>query len=78
MTLARLLTGNPEVYAEIQADNPVAADMRHRLVAAIEAVGGSDADVIGIIERLQQRLGGSLAPAAADCARLFAHPLLQR
>lgn len=78
MTLARLLQGNPEVYAEIQAQNPFAADTRRRLAAAIDALDGTEAGIIDILAKLHEQLGPSLTTAAADCAQLFAGPPFER
>ncbi|QWF78802.1 prephenate dehydrogenase dimerization domain-containing protein [Amycolatopsis sp. CA-230715] len=75
--LARISSGEPEVYWEIQADNPDAAAARAALGRGAEELGrlvetgdraGFDAGLAGA----RAALGTALRPAATACAAVFA------
>ncbi|MEI7029458.1 prephenate dehydrogenase/arogenate dehydrogenase family protein [Streptomyces pratensis] len=74
--LARIASGTPEVYRDVQSANPEAAGARealaaglHRLAHVVEA--GSEADFAAILAELRDYLGGDLAHHRDTCARLF-------
>jgi len=74
--LARIVSGDPEVYRDIQVANPFAAEMRAQLVAAhrqLDAVvGAGDAESFNrLIVDLRSIFAGSDADYARLCARLF-------
>ncbi len=78
MLLARMLEASPHVYAEIQAMNSEAADVRAVLASALAGMDGSTADVTHFIEALSA-LKQPLEPAAKACDDLFrAGPLLPK
>ncbi|MCJ1678235.1 prephenate dehydrogenase [Streptomyces sp. APSN-46.1] len=74
--LARIASGTPEVYWDVQAANPEAsgvrkalADSLHRLAGVVEA--GSEADFAAVLTELRDYLGEDLAHHRDTCARLF-------
>jgi prephenate dehydrogenase len=77
MVLARMLQGNPEVYSEIQSQNPYGAAIRQRLIAALQALSGPEDEVTAMVETMQRKLVDALDPAAAACGRLFATRLFK-
>ncbi|MBY6368498.1 prephenate dehydrogenase dimerization domain-containing protein [Rhodococcoides corynebacterioides] len=72
--LARVATGTPEVYADVQQGNPFAAPARAALGRAVATVDSSCADVAeftALLATARAALGPELAPASARCADLF-------
>jgi prephenate dehydrogenase len=74
--LARLATGNPEVYWEIQHSNPFAAEARRALQDGVgrlvDVTGRGDAEAWrGLLGDCRQALGGEAEAFAALCAELF-------
>ncbi|MGB7738336.1 MAG: prephenate dehydrogenase/arogenate dehydrogenase family protein [Steroidobacteraceae bacterium] len=74
--LARIVSGDPEVYRDIQVANPFAAEMRARLVAAHrhleDVVGVGDTESFNrLIVDLRSIFADSDADYAQLCARLF-------
>jgi prephenate dehydrogenase len=74
--LARILGADPEVYRDIQAANPFAAEMRAQLAAALrhldEVVGSDDAEPFHrLIGELRSLFDDTSTNYAALCARLF-------
>ncbi|MFE3637040.1 prephenate dehydrogenase/arogenate dehydrogenase family protein [Streptomyces sp. NPDC059168] len=74
--LARIASGTPEVYWDVQHANPEAADVRtaladslRRLVAIVEQ--GDEADFTAALTELRAYLGEDLARHRDTCARLF-------
>jgi len=71
--LARIVSGEPDVYREIQAANPAAAAARQALmrgVARVDAATGA-ADFGAVADDLAGLLGDGRAPLAALCAGVF-------
>lgn len=75
MALARILQGDPHVYAEIQAFNSGAINVRAELRKALTVMDGSLDDVVSAIEAMGH-LKASLSPVAETCSTLFQRPLL--
>jgi prephenate dehydrogenase len=75
MLLARILDGDPHVYAEIQALNANAADVRAQLREALNKLDGSADNVAAAIEAMGP-LKALLGPAAQACNALMQEPLL--
>jgi prephenate dehydrogenase len=76
--LARMVTGTPEVYWDIQAGNPHAvqarralADSLRRLSTVIEA--GDEAEFQEIFSELSRFLGEHQSSLAETCAGIFRH-----
>ncbi|MFG3407803.1 prephenate dehydrogenase/arogenate dehydrogenase family protein [Streptomyces sp. NPDC048142] len=76
--LARIASGTPEVYWDVQAANPEAPAARkalaeglHRLAAVVEA--DSEAGFAEVLTELRDYLGDDLAHHRDTCARLFTH-----
>jgi prephenate dehydrogenase len=74
--LARIVSGDPEVYRDIQVANPFAAGMRAQLVAAHrhldDVVGEGDTESFNrLIVDLRAMFADSDADYARLCARLF-------
>lgn len=74
--LARIVSGDPEVYRDIQVANPFAAEMRAQLVAAHrhleDVVGESNAESFNqLIVDLRSIFANSDVDHARLCARLF-------
>ncbi|MFJ6610269.1 prephenate dehydrogenase/arogenate dehydrogenase family protein [Streptomyces sp. NPDC091289] len=76
--LARIASGTPEVYWDVQAANPEApaarkalAESLHRLAGVVEA--GSEAGFAAVLTELRDYLGDDLAHHRDSCARLFTH-----
>ena len=67
--LARIASGEPETYAEVQT-NPHAPRARAALAAA--AGGMVDADFAPLLERARRRLGPEAEAFEHACERLFA------
>jgi prephenate dehydrogenase len=75
--LARITSGTPEVYWDVQYANPEAAVVRkaladsiHRLAGIVEH--GSEADFAAVLAELRDYLGEDLVHHSDTCARLFA------
>ena len=73
--LARIVTGTPEVYRDIQAAHPYASDARTALSQGLaqldDAVSRDRFEVF--LDELADWLGPTREQLAADCADLFAH-----
>lgn len=74
--LARIVSGAPEVYWDVQRANPSGPDARAQLASAFrqlaEMVDQDDhADFDAALERLRGLLGPSLAYYRESCARMF-------
>lgn len=71
--LARIASGNPEVYREIQHDHPAAPVTRAALTTALATVGAasSPAEFAAVVDSLRTWLGPARTPLAAHCATLF-------
>ncbi|MFD6420493.1 prephenate dehydrogenase/arogenate dehydrogenase family protein [Streptomyces sp. NPDC060198] len=75
--LARIVSGTPEVYWDVQHANPEAAAARKALADGVRRVAdavesGEQAGFDDLVDDLRGYLGEDLAPLAASCARLFA------
>jgi prephenate dehydrogenase len=75
--LARVVSGTPEVYWDVQYANPEAAGARktladgiHRLAEIVER--GTEDDFTAVLGELRAYLGDDLAHHRDACARLFA------
>lgn len=71
--LARIVSGEPDVYREIQAANPAAAAARQALmrgVARVDAATGAP-EFGALVDELAGLLGDRRAPLAALCAGVF-------
>lgn len=75
MLLARVLHGDPHVYAEIQALNRDALGVRAKLREALTVMDGSVDEVVAAIEAMDH-LRERLDPVAEVCRALFQQPLL--
>lgn len=75
MVLARVLHGDPHVYAEIQALNTDAIGVRGQLREALTVMDGSVDEVVAAIEAMDH-LKECLDPVAEVCSALFQQPLL--
>ncbi|MFH8619209.1 prephenate dehydrogenase/arogenate dehydrogenase family protein [Streptomyces sp. NPDC017979] len=80
--LARIVSGTPEVYWDVQAGNPQAPEARKALAAgvhqldALTAPGSAptaETDFEAALQRIRAALGGRLDDCAQLCAGLFAH-----
>jgi prephenate dehydrogenase len=76
--LARIITGTPEVYRDIQAAHPYAHEARRAVSDAITqlddaATSTSAARFEEILAELAEWLGPERERLAGDCAELFAH-----
>ncbi|PBC58964.1 prephenate dehydrogenase/arogenate dehydrogenase family protein [Rhodococcus sp. ACPA1] len=74
--LARVGGGVPEVYRDIQAGNPFAAEARRALAAALTTLTetverGSEDDFASLMSRSTSALGDRSEPLARLCADLF-------
>ncbi|MEE2035463.1 prephenate dehydrogenase dimerization domain-containing protein, partial [Rhodococcus chondri] len=73
--LARVASGAPEVYHDVQAANPYAADARRALRTALDdldtAAAGTDAGFAALMARARAPLGAELAPYRRLCAQVF-------
>ncbi|MFG2402780.1 prephenate dehydrogenase/arogenate dehydrogenase family protein [Streptomyces brevispora] len=74
--LARIASGTPEVYWDVQAANPEAPEARkalaeglHRLAETVES--GSEDGFAAVLTELRDYLGDDLAHHGDACARLF-------
>jgi prephenate dehydrogenase len=92
--LARIASGQPETYWDVQAGNPHARRARAALAAGLATLAdaadhGSDADFAAILERARQRLGPAGDTYTQLCEELFlvarppapegaGHPALER
>lgn len=74
MLLARISSGAPEVYADIQAVNPFAAAARDSLRDGLGQLDGcvAAADFAPVFEPVADWLGASRDSLAGECERLFA------
>lgn len=75
---ARIVTGAPDVYWEIQTANPFAPNARRRLIDALEAldnaaVTGDRAAFGALIEQAKSRLGDQADRYKHEAVRLFEH-----
>lgn len=75
LPMARMLSGNPDVFAEIQVLNPYASDVRKRLIEALSAIDAPHDAVLQNIESLAVSLSGHLDPAVERCAKLYDEPI---
>ena len=74
--LARITGGEPEVYWDVQAGNPHAADARAALHRATQTVSetvdsGSEADFARLLAQAEAALGGNGDRYRALCAEMF-------
>jgi prephenate dehydrogenase len=74
--LARIASGGPETYRDVQAGNPHARRARTALAAGVATLAdaadhGSGADFAAILERAQQTLGPDCDAYARICEELF-------
>nr|WP_314142351.1 prephenate dehydrogenase dimerization domain-containing protein [uncultured Rhodococcus sp.] len=74
--LARITGGEPEVYWDVQAGNPHAAEARAALHRAAQTVSetvdsGSEADFARLMTHAESALGGSGDRYRAVCAEMF-------
>jgi prephenate dehydrogenase len=73
--LARISSGTPEVYSEIQYANPSAYHARAALLQGLRALEQEDGvegvDFESMIQSLREYLGGACDPHARLCAELF-------
>lgn len=72
--LARVATGTPEVYADVQQGNPYAAEARSALGRAVATVDASCRDVAAFTALqgdARAALGPELTSASTRCAHLF-------
>jgi prephenate dehydrogenase len=74
--LARITGGEPEVYWDVQAGNPHAADARAALRRATQTVSetvdsGSEADFARLLVQAEAALGGNGDRYRALCAEMF-------
>jgi len=74
---ARLLSQSREIYWDIQACNPYAAEMREHMrgaLAQVEATAGIERlpDFTTWLDAIERDVGPTIAGLGADCARLFA------
>jgi prephenate dehydrogenase len=75
--LARVSSGAPQTYWEVQADNPHARQARTALAAGLATVAraadrGAGADFAAILERAQESLGADADTYARMCRTLLA------
>ena len=75
MILARLVHGDPHVYADIQALNNNAVTVRTELRSALAQLDGSYEDVTNLIKSLDT-LQSALSEVDKSCHALFQAPLL--
>jgi prephenate dehydrogenase len=78
--VARILAADPEVYRDIQAANPFAAEMRARLVEAHHRLGEVVAtddphQFAAMVAQLRSMFAGAETDYARYCGRLFEVPL---
>jgi prephenate dehydrogenase len=74
MLLARITSGAPEVYEDIQVANPFASAARESLRTALsqlEASLSSTTDFGIVLQRVTAWLGGEQEPLARQCGELF-------
>lgn len=76
--LARIASGTPEVYWDIQSANPFAGDARDALARGVDrlrdlADGGEEVDFARHLDALSDTLGDQLPHYRALCADLFTH-----
>ncbi|AOW94367.1 chloride transporter [Rhodococcus sp. WMMA185] len=81
--LARVGSGVPEVYRDIQVGNPFAGEARRALITALTAVvdtveHGSEDDFASLMSRATSALGDQKVPLAELCADLFSDKRLHR
>lgn len=74
--LARIATGTPEVYWDVQAANSLAPQVRHALASAARDLAdlvdtGSAEEFTALLGRLRRFLGPTAERHAAACARSF-------
>ena len=74
--LARITSGTPEVYWDVQAANPYAPQARQHLADGIRAVAdaveqGTEADFAALLARMAGALGPDMDHYRDLCARLF-------
>ncbi|PKW16235.1 prephenate dehydrogenase [Saccharopolyspora spinosa] len=74
--LARITSGTPEVYWDVQAANPEAPGARAALVAGIRQIAdmvdaGDEAGFEAVLGRLRAFFGDELPQHASVCAQLF-------
>ncbi|MFF7968013.1 prephenate dehydrogenase/arogenate dehydrogenase family protein [Streptomyces sp. NPDC007903] len=77
--LARVASGTPEVYWDVQHANAEAGAVRKALAEAVHRVAdtvehGTEADFAALLGELRAYLGDDLAHHRDTCARLFAQP----
>ncbi|MEV6163350.1 prephenate dehydrogenase [Streptomyces sp. NPDC052052] len=75
--LARIASGTPEVYWDVQHANPEAAAARKALANGVHRVAeiverGDPAGFEAVLDELRGHLGPDLAPLGEACARMFA------
>jgi prephenate dehydrogenase len=75
--LARIASGEPETYWDVQAGNPHAGRARVALAAGLGTLAdaadhGTSGDFAAILERARERLGTEAEAYAGLCEELFA------
>lgn len=73
---ARILSGEPQVYWEIQTSNPFAGEARRRLIAALQTLdeicaAGDHERFARLLVGARGHLGGDTAKLSAQCVKLF-------
>jgi 4-amino-4-deoxyprephenate dehydrogenase len=76
--LARIASGKPEVYWDVQSGNPLVSDAHEALAGGVEHVreivrSGSDADFKRLLLDVGDVLGGRIQHFQGMCAQLFAN-----
>jgi len=76
MLAARILTGEPQVYWEIQTSNPFAGQARRRFIDAMQeldavCVGGDQEGFSRLLGGSCLNLGADTAELSAQCVKLF-------
>jgi prephenate dehydrogenase len=77
MLAARILSGEPHVYWEIQTANPFAGEARRRLIVALQALdkmcnAGDDEGFARLLVEARDHLGRDTTELSAECVKLFA------
>ncbi|QEV10048.1 prephenate dehydrogenase/arogenate dehydrogenase family protein [Streptomyces prasinus] len=79
--LARIVSGTPEVYWDVQAGNPLAPEARKALSAGVRQFDAlvapgfaptAEADFAAALDRIRAALGGRLGDYSQLCTSLFA------
>ncbi len=76
MLAARILSGGPHVYWEIQTSNPFAGEARRRLITALQALdemcaGGDREEFFRLLLGARDNLGANAMELSDQCVKLF-------